>query len=161
MTHTTLDYSPDMQAHLSKGYDVGGDGKIEFETAQREHQTGRGYKVPNGAIYTTVGDLARFASFLLGQGPDSVLKTAVLEKNLKQSAAQADFTLSSGYTLGGQLTRRDGYVAFGHGGGVAGYQAGFQMNREASVAVIVFANAIGSGIDTDGLALKALDILSK
>ena len=161
MTHTTLVFSPDMQEHLSKGYDVGSDGKVEFETPLREHQTGRGYKVPNGAIYTTVGDLARFASFLLGHGPDSVLKTAVLEKNLKQSAAQADFTLSSGYTLGGQLTRRDGYVAFGHGGGVAGYQAGFQMNREASVAVIVFANAIGSGIDTDGLALKALDILSK
>jgi CubicO group peptidase (beta-lactamase class C family) len=161
MTHTTLVFSPDMQEHLSKGYDVGPDGKVEFETPQREHQTGRGYKVPNGAIYTTVGDLARFASFLLGQGPDSVLKTAVLEKSLKRSAAQADFTLSSGYTLGGQLTRRDGYVAFGHGGGVAGYQAGFQMNRDASVAVIVFANAIGSGIDTDGLALKALDILSK
>lgn len=161
MTHTTLVFSPDMQEHLSKGYDVGSDGKIEFETPQREHQTGRGYKVPNGAIYTTVGDMAHFAFFLLGHGPESVLKTAVLEKNLTNSAAQADFTLSSGYTLGGQLTRRDGYVAFGHGGGVAGYQAGFQMNRDASVAVIVFANAIGSGIDTDGLALKALDILSK
>jgi CubicO group peptidase (beta-lactamase class C family) len=161
MTHTTLNYSPDMQSHLSKGYDVEGDGKIEFETPLREQKTGRGYKVPNGAIYTTVGDMAHFASFLLGHGPESVLKTAVLEKNLTNTAVEADFSLSTGYTLGGQLDRRDGYVAFGHGGGVAGYQAGFEMNRDLSVAVIVFANVIGSGIGTGDLANKALDILSK
>lgn len=161
MTHTTLEYSQEMQAHLSKGYDVDGNGKIESETPLREQKTGRGYKVPNGAIYTNIGDMAHFASFLLGHGPESVLKTAVLEKDLTNTAAQADFSLSTGYTLGGQLDRRDGYVAFGHGGGVAGYQAGFEMNRDLSVAVIVFANEIGGGIGTGDLANKALDILSK
>jgi len=35
------------------------------------------------------------------------------------------------------------------------------MNRDLSVAVLVLANEIGSGIDTGGLANKALDILSK
>lgn len=161
MSHTALEFNPEMLPHLSKGYEVGPDGKLDADDAQREHQTGRGYKVPNGAIYTTVGDLGRFASFLMGEGPDAVLKTAVLEKNLTQSAVQADFVLSSGYTLGGQVTRRDNYVAFGHGGGVAGYQAALQMNREAKVAVIVLANAIGETVGTGDLALKALDMLSK
>ena len=31
--------------------------------------TGRGYKVPNGAIFTTVDDLSRFVAFELGQRP--------------------------------------------------------------------------------------------
>lgn len=161
MSHTALVFSPEMLPHLSKGYEVGPAGKIDADDAQREHQNGRGYKVPNGAIYTTVADLGRFASFLMGEGPDTVLKAAVLEKTLTQSAAQADFALSSGYTLGGQITRRDNYIAFGHGGGVAGYQAALQMNRDAKVAVIVFANAIGETVATGDLALKALDMLSK
>ena len=161
MSHTALVFSPEMLPHLSKGYEVGPAGKLNADDAQREHQNGRGYKVPNGAIYTTVVGLGRFASFLMGEGPDTVLKAAVLEKNLAQSATQADFALSSGYTLGGQITRRDNYVAFGHGGGVAGYQAGLQINRDAKVAVIVLANAIGETVATGDLALKALDMLSK
>ncbi|HEY2113897.1 MAG TPA: serine hydrolase [Candidatus Angelobacter sp.] len=161
MTHTTLDFSADMLPHLSKGYTVEPSGKADASDSQREHQNGRGYKVPNGAIYTTVGDLGRFASFVMGQGPESVLKASVLEKNLQESAAQADFSLGSGYTLGGQVTRRDNYIAFGHGGGVSGYQAGLEINRDTHVAVIVLANEIGGGFDTNGMALKALDALSK
>jgi CubicO group peptidase (beta-lactamase class C family) len=161
MSHTALVFSPEMLPHLSKGYEVGPAGKLNADESQREHQNGRGYKVPNGAIYTTVVDLGRFASFLMGEGPDTVLKAAVLEKTLAQSAAQADFALSGGYTLGGQITRRDNYVALGHGGGVAGYQAGLQINRDAKVAVIVLANAIGETVATGDLALKALDMLSK
>jgi len=161
MTHTTLDFSTDMLPHLSKGYTVEESGKADASDSQREHQTGRGYKVPNGAIYTTVGDLGRFASFVMGDGPGSVLKASVLQKNLEESAVQADFSLGSGYTLGGQVTRRDNYIAFGHSGGVSGYQAGLKINRDAHVAVIVLANQIGGGFNTDGMALKALDALSK
>lgn len=75
--------------------------------------TGRGYKVPNGAIYTTVGDLARFASFLMEQGPESVLKTTSLERFQRQLAVPADMGLTSGCGIGFQIDRRDNYVAFG------------------------------------------------
>jgi CubicO group peptidase (beta-lactamase class C family) len=161
MTHTALEWNADIKAHLSKGYQVGG-GKVDAESAQREHEGGRGYKIPNGAIYTTVGDLARFTSFLLGKGPDSVLKSATLERNLSTLAVQANFNLSSGYMLGGMVMRRDGYTAFGHGGAVAGYQAGLYMNRQLGVGVIVLANAIGGdAVGADGLALRSLDLLSK
>jgi CubicO group peptidase (beta-lactamase class C family) len=109
-----------------------------------------------------VGDLARFTSFLLGQGPDTVLQAATLERNLSQAAVQADFQLSEGYLLGGMVTRRENYVAFGHGGAVAGYQAGLYMNRQAGVGVIVLSNAIGSdAVSADDLTLRALDLLSK
>ena len=52
----------------------------------------------------------------MGLGPDSVLKAAVLQRNLSQLAVQANYQLSEGYVLGGTLTRRDNYTAFGHGG---------------------------------------------
>jgi CubicO group peptidase (beta-lactamase class C family) len=162
MTHTALELTPEMRLHLSKGYDVDEAGKADPAYAQRDHENGRGYKVPNGAIYTTVGDLGRFSSFLLGQGPDSVLKAAVLERNLTQSPAQANFQLTQGYTLGGFVLRRDGYTAFGYGGAVAGYQAALYMNRDASLSVIVLANTLGDAVvDTQGLSLKSLDMLSK
>lgn len=161
MRSTALELTPEMRLHLSKGYDVDEAGKADPTEPQRDHDTGRGYKVPNGAIYTTVGDLARFASFLLGQGPDSVLKSAVLERDLTQSPAQANFRLSQGYTLGGMLLRRDTYTAFGHGGAVAGYQAALYMNRDANLAVIVLANTLGDAVvDSQGLSLKSLDMLS-
>jgi CubicO group peptidase (beta-lactamase class C family) len=161
MTHTALELTPEMRAHLSKGYDVDEGGKADPTDAQRDHENGRGYKVPNGAIYTTVGDLARFSSFLMGQGPDSVLKAATLEKNLTQLAVQANYHLSQGYALGGMVLRRDSYTAFGHGGAVAGYQAALYMNRDASLAVIVLANTLGDVVDSQSLSLKSLDILSK
>ena len=96
--------------------------------------------MPNGAIYTTVGDLARFASFLMGQGPDSVLKTASLERFQMQLAVPADIGLTSGYGIGFQVDRRDHYVAFGHGGAVAGYTSMLLMNRLKGIGVIVFSN---------------------
>jgi CubicO group peptidase (beta-lactamase class C family) len=69
MTHSALERNAQMLPHLSKGYQsMGPGGAVDSETPQHEHEAGRGYKVPNGAIYTTVGDLARFASFLMGQG---------------------------------------------------------------------------------------------
>ena len=161
MTETSLVLTPKVRAHLSKGYDLLPD-KVESETPDRENEQGRGYKVPNGAIYTTVGDLGRFASFLMGDGPDDVLSRMTLDKDLTGSAIQANFQLESGYGIGTFVMRREGYTAFGHGGDVAGYQAALYMNREKGVGVIVLANSIGfKGISTDDLALKALDLLSK
>ena len=112
----------------------------------------------NGAIYTTVGDLARFVSFLMGQGPESVLKTASLDRFQMQSAVPADIGLTSGYGIGFQVDRRDNYVAFGHGGAVAGYTAALYINRPKGIGAIAFSNGAAN---PDSIALRALDMLSK
>jgi CubicO group peptidase (beta-lactamase class C family) len=159
MTHSALERNAQMLPHLSKGYQLmGPNGGVDSETAQREHETGRGYKVPNGAIYTTVGDLARFASFLMGQGPVSVLKTASLENFQMQLAVPADLELTHGYGIGFQVDRRENYVAFGHGGAVAGYTASLLMNRKAGFGVIVLSNGAAN---PDSIAQRSLDLLSK
>ena len=159
MTHSAFERNAQMLPHLSKGYQsMGPGGAVDSETPQREHEAGRGYKVPNGAIYTTVGDLARFASFLMGQGPESVLKTASLERFQTQLVTPADVALTSGYGIGFQVDRRDNYVAFGHGGAVAGYTSMLLINRPKGIGVIVFSN--GSA-NPGSLAERSLDILSK
>jgi CubicO group peptidase (beta-lactamase class C family) len=159
MTHSALEETRAMLGHLAKGYEVmGPNGGVDSETAQREGETGRGYKVPNGAIYTTVGDLSHFASFLMGQGPESVLKIATLENFQLQMIVPADLGLTHGYGIGFETERREGYTEFGHGGAVAGYTASMLMNRKAGVGVIVFSNGAANPAN---IAQRALDILSK
>jgi CubicO group peptidase (beta-lactamase class C family) len=158
MTHTALEINPAIAAHLAKGYQPTGPNSVDSEIAQREHQTGRGYKVPNGAIYTTVGDLARFASFLMGQGPETVLKLGSLEQFQMNSIVPADLNLTHGYGIGFETHRADSYIAFGHGGSVAGYTADLLMNRKAGIAVI----SLSSGAANPSVVgQKSLDLLSK
>jgi CubicO group peptidase (beta-lactamase class C family) len=159
MTHSALEGNAVILPHLAKGYAVmGPNGGVDSETAQREGETGRGYKVPNGAIYTTVGDMSHFASFLMGQGPQEALKIATLENFQLQLIVPADLALTHGYGIGFETERREGYTEFGHGGAVAGYTASLQMNRKAGVGVIVFSSGAAN---PDGIAQQALDILSK
>lgn len=159
MIHSALERNDKMLPHLSKGYQVGRNG-VDSDTPQKEHQ-GRGYKMPNGALYTTVGDLARFASFLMGEGPESVLTAASLQRWLEVSAVPANIGLTSGYGHGFQVERRDNYVSFGHSGAVAGYGAALYMNRKTGVGVIAMTNALGTQLNPTDLALRSLDLLSR
>jgi D-alanyl-D-alanine carboxypeptidase len=158
MTHSALDRNSAMMVHLSKGYQVTGPNTVDADIAQKEHETGRGYKVPNGAIYTTVGDLSRFASFLMGEGPENVLKKVSLQRFQAQSIVPGDVTLNFGYGIGFSVDRRDGYVAFGHGGSVAGYTAMLLINRAKGVGVAALSNGAAN---PSVIAEKALDMLSK
>jgi CubicO group peptidase (beta-lactamase class C family) len=159
MRHSALQWNAQMVAHLSKGYVVmGPNGAVDSETAQREHQTGRGYKVPNGAIYTTLGDLALFASFLMGQGPESVLRLSSLESFQLQTIVPADLALSRGYGIGFETERREGYTEFGHNGAVAGYTAELLMNRKSGVGVIVLSNGAANPA---AIGQQMMDILAK
>jgi len=94
----------------------------------------------------------------MGQGPDVVLKKASLDRFQRQTIVPADIGLTSGYGIGFKVDRRDGYVAFGHGGAVAGYTSALMMNRAKGIGVIVFSNGAAN---PDGIANQVLDILSK
>jgi CubicO group peptidase (beta-lactamase class C family) len=159
MLHTTLEFSPVLENHLAKGYVIE-NGKLDVETPVLE-RSGRGYKVPNGAIYTTVGDLAKFASFLLGNGPDGVLQFTSVERYINGLVVPGNAQLTQGYGLGFEVTRRDRYTALGHNGGVAGYKAALYLNRDKHLGVIVLCNALGKGsVSPNDLALSSLDILT-
>jgi CubicO group peptidase (beta-lactamase class C family) len=155
MTHTAFEPNEKIKLQLAKGYGVQGS-RVDAETPEREHQ-GRGYKVPNGAMYTTVGDLARFVSFELGHGPASVLKKETLEDNFKRvNSASGD--LSSGYGIGFQAERHGSLITYGHGGSVAGYLAGAFVDRASGVGVIALRNVGGGPFNISGVAMRALEM---
>jgi CubicO group peptidase (beta-lactamase class C family) len=178
MTYTSLILTPEIQSHLAKGYQkktlIGSASSAESDL---ENSAGRGYKIPNGVIYTTVVDMAKFASFLMGKGPADVLAPSRLFLYQDQYAVSTGAPLRlkmtvlgpalqvrgiDGYGLGIMSIRRGGYTATGHNGAVSGFSAGLYMNRAAGVAVIVLSSANGDGaVDVRELALRALDLLSK
>lgn len=154
MTHTAFEPNATIQPHLTVGYAVDRSGNVSAEASTREH-AGRGYKVPNGAMYTTVDDLARFVAFELGAGPEAVLGRTALDDNYSRvNSSNGDLT--SAYGVGFQLSRRGDQVFVGHGGSVAGYTAQAWLHRPSKIGVIALRNAGGGKFDLSELTFRAL-----
>jgi CubicO group peptidase (beta-lactamase class C family) len=158
MAHTAFELDPEMRGRLAKGYEVGRDGKADPEGPAREH-AGRGYKVPNGGLYTTVGDLARFVSFQLGEGPDKVLSRNTLAENLSRTNS-AMLDLRAGYGIGFMVCRRGELVIYGHSGNVAGYGASAQFDRASGTGVVVLRNVGSGSLRVGPLADRILEMVA-
>lgn len=158
--HTTA-FEPDaaIAEKLTKGYEINRDGVVSFDAPLREH-AGRGYKVPNGALYTTIDDLAQFVAFELGEGPDAVLAKKALEANFSR-VNSSNGELNSGYGIGFALNRRGTDVFLGHTGSVAGYTAQATVHRASKTGFIVLRNAGGGKFEMGPLTFRALSELAK
>jgi CubicO group peptidase (beta-lactamase class C family) len=159
MERTRFEIDPTIEFDLAVGYQVKGDGTLDDQTAAQEARDGRGYKVPNGAIFTTVDDLARFVAFELGRGPDSVLARPILDDAFGGIVA-TDAYQQTGYGLGFMAMRRDDYSFLGHSGSVAGYRASMYFDRGMQLGVVVFRNVVGGKQDPDRLAVDILSLLA-
>jgi CubicO group peptidase (beta-lactamase class C family) len=159
MERTRFELDPTIESDLALGYEVKGDGTLDDQTAAQEARDGRGYKVPNGAIFTTVDDLARFVAFELGRGPDSVLARPILADAFEGIVA-TDAFLETGYGLGFMAMSRNGYSYLGHSGSVAGYRAAMYYDRGMKLGVVVFRNVVGGKQDPDRLAVDILSLLA-
>ncbi len=157
MTQTAFEPNPQIRRHLTKGYAIA-NGKVDTGQPEREHR-GRGYKVPNGAMYSTIGDLARFVAFQLGDGSPGVLKKETLEDCFAR-VYSAGGALATGYGIGVQVTRRGELVAYGHGGSVAGYQAAAYIDRVTRTGIVVLRNVSGGVFNVPGLCLRSLEKLA-
>jgi CubicO group peptidase (beta-lactamase class C family) len=158
MTHTRFEIDPTIASDLATGYEVKRDGSLDDQPAATDARNGRGYKVPNGAIFTTVDDLSRFVSFELGNGPGTVLPTARLNAAFDGFVASgAD--LSEGYGLGFMAMRRDKFTWRGHSGAVAGYVASMYFDRNTQLGVVLFRNVAGGKEQPDRLAIDILERL--
>jgi CubicO group peptidase (beta-lactamase class C family) len=159
MERTRFEVDPTIEADLAVGYQVRGDGTLDDQTAAREARDGRGYKVPNGAMFTTVDDLARFVAFELGRGPDRVLARSILDDAFGGLVATDAFQ-QVGYGLGFMALRRDDYSFLGHSGGVAGYSAAMYYDRAMRLGVVLFRNVLGGKQNPDRLAVDILSLLA-
>jgi CubicO group peptidase (beta-lactamase class C family) len=144
MTHSDFEATPAIRQNLAIGYNM--DEKLDAETAEKEHQSGRGYKVPNGALYTTVGDLAKFEQFEMLGGPENVLSKKELEENAHRLVA-ADRDLTSGYGIGFLIQRNEGRIFVGHSGAVSGYLATAMFQPTAETGIIILHNELSPGME--------------
>ena len=137
MTSSTFVIGAELAPRLTVGYVNRGDGNPDPEQPGREH-AGRGYKVPNGGVYSTVGDLARFMGALQGRASPAILSgESVAEMSRVHTPEDAD----NGYGLGVMIrTTEDGARLIGHSGSVAGYNAYMLFEPESGLGVVLLRN---------------------
>ena len=100
-----------------------------------------GRMAPAGQLWSTTGDLARFAAFL-AQGDDRVLSAeTVREMRTPAAPAEAaDVVDGVTYGLGLQIQHRYGRLLVGHSGSLPGFLANLTLSVEDDVAAVVLAN---------------------
>ncbi len=155
MASSTFIIRPPLDRRLAAGYTVNrSSGEISGDAPLREHE-GRGYKVPNGGVYSTVHDLARVIAMMSGRLGDAALN-AVSREEVMRRQTPAD---GQGYGLGFFLDTDDaGHRIVHHSGSVAGYNAWFGFDPDNAIGVILFRNhAPGS----TNLGRAGRDLLTK
>ena len=137
MSSSTFVIGPELAPRLTVGYVNRGDGNPDPEQPAREH-AGRGYKVPNGGVYSTVVDLARFMGALQGRASPAILSDASVRE---MSRVQTPEDPDTGYGLGVMIrATEDGARLIGHSGSVAGYNAYMVFEPESGLGVVLLRN---------------------
>jgi CubicO group peptidase (beta-lactamase class C family) len=136
MNSSTFIIDARLKPNLSVGYQNGRNG-IDAAGPAREHD-GRGYKVPNGGIYSTVGDLAKFIGAMNGALGDRMLNAS---NRAEMMRVQTPGSTTEGYGLGFSINQSpNGRRVVGHGGSVAGYTAHLVFDPDARVGVVLLRN---------------------
>jgi CubicO group peptidase (beta-lactamase class C family) len=127
------------------------------DTLREEPRLDAGAMAPAGQLWSTVSDLARWASFLAD--PDySVLAPATVTEMCAPLVISDLVTWSQGHGLGLQLWRRGERTFVGHSGSMPGYQAALAVHRPSRTAVVGLAN--GYTLYGGSLANVGLDVLT-
>ena len=154
MTRTAWEASPMIRKDLAHGY-TRRDGKADRTRPDLELE-GRGYRVPNGNLFSTVNDLARFVMWELGTLTAPVIKRETQTFNYGR-VYSANGGMTSGYGLGFMITRRGDLVALGHGGSTAGFRASALFSPRTNTGVVVLRSAEGGSFDAGPVALRILE----
>ncbi|MGI8786225.1 MAG: serine hydrolase [Pyrinomonadaceae bacterium] len=115
---------------------------------------------PAGSMYTTTGDLARFASALFAadsNAPNAILKKDTLEKMWQPQYAAPD--QKGGFGLGFFISDLDGHRQVGHGGAIYGFSTQLSVLPDDKLGVVVvttedFSNGVTKRVAD--AALKAM-----
>ncbi len=152
MDHTFFTLPDSLRPHLAEGIENDRNGASNLTTPLRELD-GRGYRVPNGGLFSTSGDLAKFAAALEKSSP--MLSDASLAM-LQQVPPGGGH-----YGLGLILTKNDKVDIIGHNGSVAGYTSRYAIEQESGFAVILLRNYNIGQTNLDLTALELLEQLKK
>jgi len=148
--------TPERLPHLSMGYVKRRDGTVDAEAPAREH-AGRGYKVPNGGIYSTVGDMAKFIAAMTGASPVKILSDSMRREMLTVQTPEGRSKYGLGFSIN---IDKDGFTTAGHGGSVAGYNAHIVFDPQSKTGVILLRNYNGGKTSLSGAARTLLKKLA-
>ena len=112
----------------------------------KHEEAGRGYRVPNGGLYSTLEDLASFVGMLSGTGPTTVLSADSLAEMARSRAETTGPSAGSGassYGLG--LFSRDGTSILYHGGATPGFTCSFAYDPSGWGVVVLRNYSSGDG----------------
>ena len=109
-------------------------------------------KAAAGQLWSTTGDLGRWAMALSGGAPE-ILPVATVEAMHALQAMTDPKRWSEGWGLGLALWRRGELILAGHDGALPGFLAGFAFDRSSGVAAMALANA-GRGMDQVALTCE-------
>jgi CubicO group peptidase (beta-lactamase class C family) len=100
-----------------------------------------GRMAPAGQLWSTTGDLARFAVFL-ARGDDRVLSERTVQEMRTPAAPTEAVDVVDGatYGLGLQIQHRGGRLLVGHSGSLPGFLANLTISVADDVASVVLAN---------------------
>ncbi|MFE6679489.1 serine hydrolase domain-containing protein [Streptomyces sp. NPDC057729] len=118
-----------------------------------------GLMAPAGQLWSTTGDLLRFAAFL-AEGDDRVLCEASVEQMREPSAPTEPGAWDSAYGLGVQCARNDGRSLFGHTGSLPGFLAALWISVEDDVTAVVLTNTT-SGLVIGDVAADLVKIVAE
>jgi CubicO group peptidase (beta-lactamase class C family) len=127
---------------------------------QREPVLELGGKGGESGLYSTVGDLARWASFLADPDESVLAPASVAQMHDLQIMAEPDWTL--GWGLGIELWRRGERVYGGHTGGFPGFLSIVLYSRRDRIGAVLLTNAStwpklsATGLDLAEAALEEL-----
>lgn len=124
----------------------------------REPHTDTAAMAPAGQLWSTVGDLARWAAFLTGDTA-GVLAPATVEEMRQPIHVEDDDSWSHAYGLGVGVDRARGRRLVGHGGSMPGFLANLTVQPKDGAGAIFLANAT-SGL-SGTLDLDLLDLLDE
>jgi CubicO group peptidase (beta-lactamase class C family) len=105
-----------------------------------------------GQLWSTTGDLGRWAAFL-AQGHPDVLDAAAVESMWFPQAMWDPEAWTLAWGLGPMLHRRGARIFGGHGGAMYGHLAGVYVERKTGIGAAALTNCT-SGADMDELALR-------
>jgi CubicO group peptidase (beta-lactamase class C family) len=131
-------------------------GKPDGEVAKAEY-AGRGYKVPNGGIYTTTGDLARF---IMAQYSDSDRLAKKYREMMQTIQTPGEGKYGYGFGLD-VIYPEGGSKIAGHDGSVAGYTAFMVFSPGSKVGTIVMRNCDYGVERIPGEVAKVVEGLAK
>ncbi|MEP2668641.1 MAG: serine hydrolase domain-containing protein [Cyclobacteriaceae bacterium] len=135
MSSTYFQVPEEKQADLAQGRWGGPMGGYDEDRPKKEHE-GTGWSVPNGGIYSTANNLAKF--MICSMGYSELLSDDNLA--LMQTMQTPEGKWHENYGLGFTLYKDSIISTIGHQGGNPGYRANMLFEKESQYGVVILRN---------------------